>query len=409
MVFIRGQIRVIITNVFLFFIFPPFIIYADWIGPKEIVTGEWGKNEKQFYYFSGESEEYFPRAFGVNTKNGIFISDEYNKRIQIFNSSGKLKKTILPPKEFSKLNSWPYEINVHPNGYFVVGSEGYRLFYDVNGEFIKSEKVVGEAYIVENGYLFRYKLKEYVLYSFLGQLLKTYDSRPLELGILNEVSIGNGRFESTLEFPDYKYKVNSTVPKYVRDIFKNLYVNQYYAKRFEGEDSDVICYRVIRVDRCTGEEYVFEPPKSKYEPLTDEEKNKPAWHPKLGIEYGEPIISPLGDLYCWARTKTHYKILKWTWQGPENAPQSLQITAGVAGLKLNWQKPVKDADTVTGYQILRSAEVCGPFNEVVTVKKDKLAFEDRTIKPPWKYYYVVKAVRDKKFSGDSNKVYMQWK
>jgi hypothetical protein len=126
-------------------------------------------------------------------------------------------------------------------------------------------------------------------------------------------------------------------------------------------------------------------------------------------KYEEPVIDDNGNIYIGKQTIKKYSILKYIWQGPEDAPQSLQISAGVAGLKLNWQKPVKDADTVTGYQILRSTEVCGSFTEVKTVKKDKLAFEDATIKPPWKYYYVLKAVRDKKFSGDSNKVYMQWK
>ncbi len=34
----------------------------------------------------------------------------------------------------------------------------------------------------------------------------------------------------------------------------------------------------------------------------------------LGIQYGPPVLDANGNIYCWARTPTQYKILKWVWQ-----------------------------------------------------------------------------------------------
>jgi len=34
----------------------------------------------------------------------------------------------------------------------------------------------------------------------------------------------------------------------------------------------------------------------------------------LNAQYGNPIIGLDGSVYCWMRSETHYKILKWTWQ-----------------------------------------------------------------------------------------------
>ena len=30
-------------------------------------------------------------------------------------------------------------------------------------------------------------------------------------------------------------------------------------------------------------------------------------------QYGDPVVGPDGSIYCWMRSETHYKILKWTW------------------------------------------------------------------------------------------------
>jgi len=406
----------------LIFILPSFFTFADWLGPQKIVEGTWGKEIGQFYYQFQDTQDAFPRNIGVDKDSNIIIPDEGNKRIYIYTKNGKLLNIIQKPAELSNVDivfgKWPTtaillsynNLIAFPCEYRKI-PEGYQplkqCVIDYRGKItLKAE--IAETFAIKDGFIML-KNDKYAQYSLAGQFLKAYDTQPSELGIINERSSGANKIESTVEYPDHIYKVNTAIGKYSRDMFANFYDILFEYKKFESEVQPVICYNVIRVDRCTAEEYMFEPPRSEFAGYSPEEANSPAPRQEVKIAYGEPIVSPLGDLYCWARTKTHYKILKWTWQGPEDAPQSLQISAGLSGLKLNWEKPVKDKETVTGYQILRSPEVCGPFNEVTTVKKDKLSFEDQTIKPPWKYYYVVKAVRDKKVSGDSNKVYMQWK
>jgi len=121
------------------------------------------------------------------------------------------------------------------------------------------------------------------------------------------------------------------------------------------------------------------------------------------MEYGEPIISPTGDLYCWARTKTEYKILKWTWQGPPDSPQSLHTTASSTGITLFWNQPQKDSNAVTTYEINRSGTVCSPFKSIGTAAKGVLTYEDQGIKPGETWYYQVRAMRAKTPSGYSNK------
>jgi len=388
----------------------PIVVNAKYIEPITIIDGRWGNGDSDFGFESGDTADSFPGILHVDKLSNIIIGDGVNHRIKIYNYKGILKNNFKY-KDISPIGGWPMNLKVKAGvGIFSIYEKLQK--YDYSGKLIWSINVPGfiDYWILDNGEIFYQEDRmKYLHYSSTGQLLKVYEMRPLEIGIVYEGSSGNGKYKSSIEFPDFKYKVNAIISRYSRDILANLYVGQTYAKEYNPEIGPITCYRVIRVDRCTDEEYIFELPKSEYEPLTSEEKQAPTSQPKLGIEYGEPVVSPFGDLYCWARTKTHYKILKWTWQGPDDAPQSLQISAGVAGLKLNWQKPVKEIESITGYQILRSTEICGPFNEVTTIKKDKLVFEDQTIKPPWKYYYAVKAVRDKKYSGDSNKVYMQWK
>jgi hypothetical protein len=121
-------------------------------------------------------------------------------------------------------------------------------------------------------------------------------------------------------------------------------------------------------------------------------------------QYGSPVLAPNGDVYTWKRTPDKYSILKWVWvDGPE-CPQYLDVTPTKNSLKFTWQKPTKDADKVTGYQLLQSYNICGPFRQTALLKKDQLSYEDRDVKKGETYYYVVKAVRGKDYSGNSNKV-----
>jgi len=228
----------------------------------------------------------------------------------------------------------------------------------------------------------------------------------LELGVMEEkrAVTGQYKYESTVKYPDHTYHIFSDQPfrKYYRDELKSLYRIETFAEK--SGDEEIISHRVYRYDRCSNEAVIFSMPKSEYEPRPPAEKKIALeWQPSIIMEYGEPVISPTSDLYCWARTPAEYKILKWTWQGESDAPQSLRVGSSKTGVTLTWEVPLEDAERVDEYEINRSADVCGPFRPIATVKKDVLTYEDQKVKSGETYYYQVRAIRDKTPSGYSNK------
>jgi hypothetical protein len=401
-------VKVNFITILLLLILSSYSAKANYYGPLIIVEGKWGKNEREFGYRPEDTQDYYPSIKKIDLNGNIIILDIVNSRIKIIKLDGSIQKTIKPQK-IKNIIDWPAFMDSDSKGNIYTSNYDEKLqCYNKEGNLKWAKDIfTGEITVLSDDSIIIWgSTKEdyqFTKISSKGDIIEKYREKPIEMGNIQEQDLGGEKYKVIIKYPDYQYEVivNNAIEHYYRDLFGNLVAIE---KRAIGQNENAIfVHTVHRFERCTNEEIIYNMPKSQYEKLLPEEGRE------VIIEYGEPIISPLGDLYCWARTKTEYKILKWIWQGPEDAPQSLQISIGLAGLKLDWQKPVKDADTVTGYQILRSTEVCGPFNEVTTVKKDKLIFEDRTIKPPWKYYYVVKAVRDKKLSGESNKVYMQWK
>jgi len=387
----------------LLFFSPPFLIFAEWIDPKEIVSGTWGKNTGQFYYESQDTFDAFPKNIGDDKNNNIIISDEGNRRVYVFMQNGKIKKIIQKPLELLDVDfafgRWPGEVILLPyNNLFIFSCDykqvkkGYQplrqCIVDYEGK-ITAKIELAEIFMAAEGF-FLFKNEKYYHYSPTGQLLKTYDTRPLELGMVNEQNLGSGKYKTTIQYPDKTYVTDRlTYHNYIRGCDDTLYATLY--KEIVRYDAD---------SKLTAELVV---------PDTEYKIIRPAGGgfnevKELIVDYGDPVLAPNGDVYTWKRTPDKYSIIKWVWvDGPE-CPQYLDVTPTKNSLKFTWQKPTKDADKVTGYQLLQSYNICGPFRQTALLKKDQLSFEDRDVKKGETYYYIVKAVRGKDYSGNSNKV-----
>ncbi|MCX7794234.1 MAG: fibronectin type III domain-containing protein [Thermodesulfovibrionales bacterium] len=286
--------------------------------------------------------------------------------------------------------------------------------YDYNGNLVNQftgvAKYVDEITVLADNTIVVYKSdeKKFYLYSPTGQLIKTSTERPLELGWVSSVRI-NGHYKSIVKYPDMVYQIIADQPivKYYRDINQNLYQIETFTETVG--DEEIISYKVHKYSRCSKKVSVLNMPRSQYEPMPPEMSDMPTCKPRPIIEYGEPLVAPNGDVYAWARTKTHYKILKWTWvDEPDtaadvpDAPEALKVTATERGLMLSWKASPQDPGCVTGYEIERSATSSTGYTKIADRGKGVLRYEDTTVEKGQVYYYRVRAMYKTAPSGYSN-------
>ena len=94
--------------------------------------------------------------------------------------------------------------------------------------------------------------------------------------------------------------------------------------------------------------------------------------------------------------------------GPEATPESLapaNLTAGIVddGVALGWDAPAEDADSVTGYEILRAQGEAELTTLVADTESTATSYTDTTATEPGETYaYRVKAIRDEEKSQGSN-------
>jgi len=295
----------------------PSFCLAGWVGPKEVVKGTWGTGPNQFYYSSGDSGESFPQHFGIDTSGRIVVSDEVNRRIQVFSHLGQLQKIVTRPDAANNYQ-WPFEVYVHPNGAFVASQEGpLKYFFDDKANLIKIMNIYGRVYHTPSGYLFEVNNSRYELYSTDANLLGVYTDRPLELGLISIINPNRNIYKITL--PENEVIINSDhfVGAFCYDNNMNI-----YSISVINIDANNVSSKVVRYTKGgmkTGEFIVpvamFEPSLTKYS-----EHGIVEIHGKVIVEYGQPIVAPNGDIYTWKRTPDNYSILKWTWQDDPNTP-----------------------------------------------------------------------------------------
>jgi hypothetical protein len=249
--------------------------------------------------------------------------------------------------------------------------------------------ISNDTYVIDENLLIVKNIKDsnYYIFDLEKKDVNTCGTRPIELGLIKEQNLGSNKYKVTVSYPDKTWEIIQefgACPGYKRDACNNLYCG---TSKYDSDEKEIASFIFPE-----GKDQIIERGKG-FEPIIN-----------VLEEYGEPVLSPIGDVYTWKRTPDKYSIIKWVWvDGPE-CPQNLEVKPTANSLKFTWQKPLKDTDKITYYQLLQSYNICGPFRQTALLKKDQLSYEDRDVKKGETYYYIVKAVRDKEYSGNSNKV-----
>jgi hypothetical protein len=250
----------------------PQITFGKWTGPVEVVNGIWGKDDREFGVESGDISDRLPWLTAVLYDGKIVISDQVNGREIIYNSSGTLFK-VVP----SRIQSGAERI-VNPE---------YPLYQYWNVQGYTTE---GNVWI---------KKRKYLLKSATGQIIKTSTERPAELGIVQEKSLGSGKYKVTITYPDKIYTLNKgPFSKYIRD-------NLGYINAIAGKSVEKFSYCGKSVDELllpADKSKVMRPGGGGFEELS-----------QVIVQYGEPVIASNGDVYTWKRTRDEYSILRWIW------------------------------------------------------------------------------------------------
>ncbi len=276
---------------------------AAWQGPAEVIIGTWGSNDDQFGIEYGDTHDIFPGSFDVSIEGYIVISDGVNGRFKLFNLNGQLLRNITPPVENPK--GWVIKPKfVNSNIFLIVGK---MFFFSLTGEVVTTIDAPGKIsfnwgnyngklYVEQTGPLY-----QWLVYSPTGQLLQTYTSKPLELGVIKERKLAPGQYKVTVKYPDKEWVIigKGACPQYVRDTNGNLYC--------------VGDIGVIRYDDKGNETASLMMPKKKIEEIPAKD---PGVEPMIKVieGYGSPVVAPNGDVYTWKRTPDKYYIIKWTWQ-----------------------------------------------------------------------------------------------
>ncbi len=284
----------------MWFILSPFsVVYGVWQGPIEVVSGIWGNELGQFGIEHGDNIDQFPHSFGISNSEKIVIADFISEVLHIFNNNGTFLRDIKRPIQ---RRGWPSSVKVG-NECAVVSYTDITHTFDIpSGDLVGSANI-GVSYVSSDcTKLYSYTgEKTWKVYSPTGQLLQTYASRPLELGVIKELKLAPGQYKVTVKYPDKEWVTigKGACPQYVRDTNGNLYC--------------VGDIGVIRYDDKGNEIASLMMPKKKIEEIPAKD---PGVEPMIKVieEYGSPVVAPNGDVYTWKRTPDKYYVIKWTWQ-----------------------------------------------------------------------------------------------
>ncbi len=283
----------------------PTFCLAGWVGPKEVVKGEWGTNPREFGFKPGDPTDSFPGLFTIDENGYVIIADSVNNRIKIYGADGKWQRNFSY-KAISPLETWPDNLHVKV-GVGILSIYDKLQNYDYNGNLLWSVNVPGtrDCWVTDNGIIIEDIFNKYQLYSSKGEFIKTYTTRPVQLGIVKEDIEHNAYFISVI-YPDARYDITSgPYERYERD-------NKRYIYAISGQSTK-------KIDACShiiGELII---PDNRYRTIREAGRGFEEIK-QVVSEFGQPIIAPNGDIYTWERTPDSYSILKWTWQDDPNTP-----------------------------------------------------------------------------------------
>jgi len=266
----------------------PGIGFAGWVGPVEVISESWGALNNQMGFREQDTVDSFPEGFWI-LGDKIIVRDQENRRMKIYDIDGQLEQIV----NWIRQQDGSYKIDRYPLAGVTMG------YFD-------------------NGLCTYFSPQQsYVFYSRTGRLLRTYTERPLELGVVREERQADGNYKLSIKYPRRTYEVvvpDQRPDRITRDVAGNLYVIQRLVDVLRGgtpEEETIQHYRVIRYD-CCKELGRLDLPEDEYE-VTGRDIVVGV-KKRVLAEYGEPVISPNGDIYTWKRTQDSYYILKWTWQ-----------------------------------------------------------------------------------------------
>ena len=165
-----------------------------------------------------------------------------------------------------------------------------------------------------------------------GELLGRYGERPLELGRVTETPLDEGKYQVKVEYPDKSYVVETELNgpyRVVRDVENRLYViadSEKTALRYADGGTEEGRFKMPE------DESIVTPNPTDFTTGVDE---------VLVIQYGSITVGPDGSIYTWARTPTHYKILKWSWVGTANGAPKAERAKGKTGAQSGEKEAAK--------------------------------------------------------------------
>jgi len=204
--------------------------YAKWDSSKQVFSGKWGKNIGEFGFVSANPRDGFPEDILVDANGAIIISDQINKRIQIFQNGSV---SVVVPKNLPITwvpDLWPSEksIATYSSKIFETSFDPVQV-YNFQGDLLSTFKV-GSNYFrfldSQGNLYFEGEDEKYREYTTSGELLYTYDNKPLVLGVeTSNETLENGNYRQIIEYEDAKFNIVTPngIESYARDQAGYLY------------------------------------------------------------------------------------------------------------------------------------------------------------------------------------------
>jgi hypothetical protein len=368
--------------------------WAGYQSPSEIFSALAPASE------DGDDLDIFLVIFYVRS-DGTYIEPAAGYNVNVYGASGLLRSFNT-----SRGADFEAEYNFYDQYIYLEGSGKWKnhiYVYNYNGNLVSTISSYSGNFesALSNGDFITHILKteNYYRYSISGQLLKTYASRPLELGVAKNQAIGNGKYKTTIMFDDRAYSlimdwdVGKSV-KILRDENNNVYLLD------AGS-----AYKYSPCGKLLGKVDVPSDVVFREENVEDREPE----YIKHDL-YGNTQIDIHGNVYTWKKTPSKYHILKWTWVDDPNAPSGPDVPTGLSlmpstsGLYLTWTASVQDPGCVTGYEVSRATSAGGVGTTVTTVDKGVVKYNDTTAEVGTTYYYKVRAVSGSEYSAYTTEV-----
>ena len=385
----------------LFFFMVPIIAFGDWGEETLVFQSSWGSGYANFGIEYGDVSAFDlePRGYSISESGGFAVDDYINKRYWIVSDNGEFLSEVASPD--SSDYGWAVPpVFVGDNIFSIYSGKLYFISQDgsvINVQSPSVEKLSKEGIYSNGGYLYLQDSgpsEMWYQYDPVGQMIKSYTSRPEILGRVSEEV-----------FLYDKQKAYRTIVDFGNDNW--TIANRLLGCEFQRDNSGhLYCIsdkKITRYNSCGKPMVELVLPE-------DEVTVVPSGIPGVEDEwiinssYMNPKMDIHGNVYATRRTPENYSLVKWMWQDLENdkdegpdAPINLTTEHGNV-VQLSWEKSLQDPGCVTGYRILRSEAPNELGIEILTLEKGADSAFDNTAEAGKTYYYRVQALSE---VGDS--------